>query len=193
MIASTVEELVEKQVASGVDVVSDGEMSKLSYTTYITRRLAGMDYVANTAALGGTPGQHGTKGKKGGARQSDMAEHPDYVEQIRISERRIVGKIKFPQCVGPLSYANTEPLEQDLARYRTIVDQQQPTDAFLPAASPGVLSTFIGNRYYKTNDEYLEALADAMQTEYEAIVNAGFVLQIEFIHNFEILNRHQTC
>ncbi|MEM7343048.1 MAG: cobalamin-independent methionine synthase II family protein [Chloroflexota bacterium] len=176
---AAVDEMVENQVANGVDIVSDGEMSKLSYTTYITNRLAGMDYVEDAAALGGTPGQEGTEGEKGGARQSDMAEHPDFVEQIRESARKIVGQIKFPQCVGDLSYENTEPLEQDLSRYRAIVDKHSPTDAFLPAASPGVLSTFVGNSYYDTNDAYLEGLAEAMQTEYEAIVDAGFVLQID--------------
>ncbi|MEM7111936.1 MAG: cobalamin-independent methionine synthase II family protein [Chloroflexota bacterium] len=178
-IVAAVDSMVQKQVASGVDIVSDGEMSKLSYTTYITRRLAGMDYVADAAALGGTPGQAGTKGKRGGARQSDMAEHPDYVAQIRESARKIVGAMKFPQCVGALSYENTKPMEQDLKRYRDIVSKHQPIDAFMTAASPGVLSTFIGNNFYNTNDAYLEGLADAMQTEYEAIVDAGFVLQVD--------------
>ncbi len=179
MIASTVDDAVEQQVAAGVDVVSDGEMSKLSYTTYITRRLAGMTYTTDVGALGGMPSQEEAKAEKPKVRQSDMAEHPDYVAQIQQREIRIVGNIKFPQCVGPLHYENTEPLEQDLARYRTTVDKHTPTDAFLPAASPGVISTFVANKHYATNKEYLVGLADAMQTEYEAIVDAGFVLQID--------------
>ncbi|PON17165.1 epoxyalkane--coenzyme M transferase [Candidatus Entotheonella serta] len=179
LLTHAVEKMVEQQIAHGIDVVSDGEMSKLSYTTYILLAVYQAWPTRTMSRLWVAPHQHGTNGKRGVTRQSDMAAHPDYVAQIQARERQIVGDIRFPKCVCALHYENMEPLEQDLARFRGIVNQLHPTGAFLPAASPGVLSTFIANQHYATNEAYLAGLADAMQTEYEAIADAGFVLQID--------------
>jgi len=84
-----------------------------------------------------------------------------------------------PFCTGPVSYRDRGPLERDLANLRAACDAAHPAEAFVPAASPGVLTKFVPDRYYNDEDAYVEALADALRTEYEAIVDAGFILQID--------------
>jgi 5-methyltetrahydropteroyltriglutamate--homocysteine methyltransferase len=159
VIGGAVHAVVARQVANGVDVVSDGEQSKISYATYVKDRLTGFDgdsprrtpqdlddfpaYLARSAATGGTP-----------------------------SYRR-------PKCVGAISVKDDRPLVADLRRMRAACDASSVQEAFLTAASPGVIALFQPNEYYGSDDEYLAALAEAMRPEYEAIVAAGFVLQID--------------
>ena len=155
-----VAETVAMQVAAGVDVVSDGEMSKISYATYIRHRLTGF-----------------TPGAVPRATPKDLDEYPEYRD--RLAARGGTPQYQRPVCTGPIAVKETAPLAKDLAHLRAAVNTHAPTGAFMSAASPGVIGVFQPNEYYPTRAAYLAALAVAMKTEYEAIVAAGFLLQVD--------------
>jgi 5-methyltetrahydropteroyltriglutamate--homocysteine methyltransferase len=159
IISDAVVEVVRKQVAAGVDVVSDGEMSKISYATYIADRFTGFD--------GDTPREPG----------QDLVEFPRLLEKL--AKLGSTAKYRRPRCVGAIRNKTFEPLQDDLKNFSRGVSAGQPADAFLNAASPGVIALFQPNDFYKTADEYLEAVAEALRGEYEAIVAAGFLVQID--------------
>ena len=159
VITAAVSEVVRRQTATGIDVVSDGEMSKISYATYIARRFAG--FAGDTAR---EPGQ-------------DLVEFPGLLRKL--AERGATAKYRRPRCVGPVALRDAGPLETDLRNLRAAVREAAPAEAFMNAASPGVVALFQPNDYYRTQDEYLTALAAALQSEYEAIVAAGVLLQID--------------
>ncbi len=154
-----VADVVERQVGIGLDVVSDGETSKISYATYISERLTGFD--------GDTPREPG----------QDLVEYPSLL--TKLAERGATAKYRRPRCVGEIGVKSLEPLRKDLANMRAAVDASRPVEGFLNAASPGVVALFQPNDFYKSQDAYLEALAEGMRVEYEAIVAAGFLLQID--------------
>jgi 5-methyltetrahydropteroyltriglutamate--homocysteine methyltransferase len=164
LVASTVDDVVAQQVAAGIDVVDDGEASKLSYTFYIKGRLNG---------IGDDP-QAATRSRKVMA-AADLLEHPDFAE--RRPPPFDAGVI--PACIGPVSYGDRRLLEQDLANLRRAVDKSKAYDAFVTCASPGVLPKFVIDTYYNDEDAYVEALAKALKVEYEAVHRAGFVLQLD--------------
>jgi 5-methyltetrahydropteroyltriglutamate--homocysteine methyltransferase len=160
VVGQAVIDRVRHQADAGVDVVSDGEMSKIGYATYIRHRLSGFE-------LGDVPR----------ATPADLDAYPSFRD--RLAARGATAKYKRPICRGPIHYENREPLEQDLRHLRAAVDEVGVAGAFMNAPSPGVIALFQPNEHYGTLDEYLDALADAMKTEYEGIVNAGFQLQID--------------
>jgi 5-methyltetrahydropteroyltriglutamate--homocysteine methyltransferase len=159
VITGAVADVVKRQVGIGLDVVSDGEMSKISYATYISERLTGFD--------GDTPREPG----------QDLVEYPGLL--TKLAERGATAKYRRPRCVGEIGIKTLEPLRKDLANLRAALDASQPADAFLNAASPVVVALFQPNDFYPTQDDYLEALAEGMRVEYEAIVAAGFLVQID--------------
>ena len=159
VIAAAVAEVVRRQVDVGIDIVSDGEMSKISYATYVARRFAGF--------AGDTPREPG----------QDLVEFPGLLRKL--AERGATAKYRRPRCVAAISVKDTRPLETDLRNLAAAVRAAAPVEAFMNAASPGVVALFQPNDYYRTQDEYLTALAAALQAEYEAIVGAGFILQID--------------
>ena len=159
VIADAVEAVVRRQVAAGVDVVSDGEMSKISYATYIADRFTGFG--------GDTPREPG----------QDLVEFPRLLEKL--AKLGSTAKYRRPRCVGEISNKTFAPLQEDLSNFARGVKAGGPTDAFLNAASPGVIALFQPNDFYKTADDYLEAVAEALRGEYEAIVAAGFLVQID--------------
>ena len=161
--AKAVDEIVAQQVAAGIDVVSDGEMSKPSYTTYIRHRVTGIEPDPRAAEKG----RDIMIGR-------DLLAHPDFG-----SNRRNFSASPFPGCVGPLKYKDRSALDRDLAHLKAAAAKSKPTDVFMTAPSPGILTRFIINLHYPTEDAYVAALADMMKTEYRAIVEAGFVLQID--------------
>ncbi|MEM7342250.1 MAG: cobalamin-independent methionine synthase II family protein [Actinomycetota bacterium] len=158
-VAEAVDAVVARQVDVGIDVVSDGEMSKLSYATYIKDRISGF--------AGDSPRRA----------PADLEQHPSFLQR----QARLGGTptYKRPQCVGPIAPVNAEPCNTDIANLRAAVDTHKPTEAFMNAASPGVIALFQPNVHYPDHQSYLDALADAMRPEYEAIVEAGFVLQLD--------------
>jgi 5-methyltetrahydropteroyltriglutamate--homocysteine methyltransferase len=159
VIANGVMAAVKRQVGVGIDIVSDGEMSKISYATYVSERLAGFD--------GDTPREPG----------QDLVEFPGLLKKL--AEKGATAKYRRPRCVGPVRVKDTRPLAADLENLKSAAAAASPLEAFMNAASPGVVALFQPNDFYATRDEYLEALAEALRTEYEAIVAAGFLLQID--------------
>ena len=164
VIGSAVRDVVARQVAAGVDIVSDGEMSKISYATYIKDRLTGFD------------------GDSSRDPPADLEDYPNYLRKLASSGG--TPTYRRPRCVGPIAVKTMEPLREDLAMFRAALDAaatagRAPVEAFMNAASPGVIALFQPNDHYPSHEAYLEALAEAMRPEYEAIVAAGFLLQID--------------
>jgi len=159
VMAQAVDEVVARQVRAGVDLVSDGETSKIGYATYIKDRLTGFE--------GDNPRQPAL----------DLQDYPQFRERMAIFS----GKQTFRRCscVGPVSFTGSRDLAADIDNLRKAVAAHHPTGAFMNAASPGVVAAFQPNRYYPSMELYLEALAEAMRSEYEAIVAAGFILQVD--------------
>ena len=158
-IKSAVDEVVRKQVETGVDIVSDGEMSKISYATYIKDRITGFagDSERNPPA--------------------DLEEFPGFL--ARQASSGGTPSYKRPCCVGEIAVKDMQPLEEDLANLSAAVQQHGAAEGFMNAASPGVIALFQPNKHYSNHSEYLQALGNAMRAEYEAIVNAGFILQLD--------------
>ena len=158
-ITSAVDEVVARQVSVGVDVVSDGEMSKLSYATYIKDRITGF--------AGDSPRRA----------PADLEEHPSFLER----QARSGGTPSYrrPQCVGPIAVKDMDPCQADIDNLAAAIDSHGPHDAFMNAASPGVIALFQPDNHYGDHETYLHALAEAMRPEYEAIVQAGYVLQLD--------------
>ena len=161
--AKAVDEIVAQQVACGVDVVSDGEMSKPSYTTYIRHRVTGIAPDPRAA----DKGRDIMIGR-------DLLEHPDFGR-----DRRSFSATPFPGCVGELRYHDRSALDRDIAHLKAAAAKAKPTEVFMTAPSPGILTRFIINLHYPNEDAYLTALAEVLKVEYRAIVEAGFVLQID--------------
>lgn len=155
-----VRDRVRHQVQAGIDLVSDGEMSKIGYATYIRHRLSGFE-------VGDVPR----------ATPADLDAYPRYRD--RLAQEGGSARYLRPICRGPITYEHREPLERDLAGLSAAIDGQPVAGAFMNAPSPGIIALFQPNEYYPTLDEYLEAIGEAMKTEYEAIVAAGFQLQID--------------
>jgi 5-methyltetrahydropteroyltriglutamate--homocysteine methyltransferase len=157
--AEAVNEVVRRQVAAGIDLVSDGETSKISYATYVKDRLSGF----------------------GGDNERQIARDLQPYAEFRSRMAVFAGKQSFKRCscLGPIAVIERESLRKDLDNLRAAVDIHAPHGAFVNAASPGVVSAFQPNRYYPTHEAYVEAIGTAMQEEYEAIVEAGFSLQID--------------
>jgi 5-methyltetrahydropteroyltriglutamate--homocysteine methyltransferase len=160
VLGEAVRDIVERQVAIGLDVVSDGEMSKPDYATYVTERLTGF------------------AGEFAGHRAQDLQDYRDFAQRL-ISIGAVVPKAGGACCQGPVSMQDVTALNRDLANFRLAVDATLPPGAFVNAAAPGVIAVFQKNEHYPSEAAYLEAIAMAMRVEYEAIVDAGFVLQID--------------
>src|SRR5262249_38694716 len=152
-------DIVRRQVSAGVDIVNDGEMSKPGYSTYIADRLSG--FAGHVPALP----------------RLDTRDHPNFLAAL---ERMTGANVaRRAQCVGPIEWRDREPLAADLANLKEALDEGSVTEGFMTAASPGLVPVFQTNAYYPSHEAYVEAIAAAMQEEYEAIVNAGFVLQLD--------------
>jgi len=161
VIAAAVEEIVRHQSDVGIDVVSDGELSKISYATYIKDRLTG---------FGGESHREPAQ---------DLLDFPGVLRRRHESGTR--SEASPPRCIGEVGVKDMQPLETDLANLRRAVDQVEPAEAFMNAAAPGVVALFQPNDYYPSHEKYVEALGEAMRAEYEGIVAAGFLLQIVFL------------
>ena len=155
-----VADAVEKQTGAGLDIVNDGEMSKIGYATYIRHRLTGFE-------LGDVPR----------ATPQDLDDYPDYRDKIAAAGD--TPKYKRPICRGPIKVKDLKPLHDDIARIKEALSRAKVEEGFMTAASPGTIAVFQPNEYYPSHQAYLEALAEAMREEYETIVNAGLILQID--------------
>jgi 5-methyltetrahydropteroyltriglutamate--homocysteine methyltransferase len=160
VIGEAVESVVAKQIEAGVDIVSDGEFSKIGYANYIKDRLSGFS------------------GKAGRLIGRDLEDFPTYTTKLN-ARRSAAIRFQRPECTGPIAVKNRKPLEDDIRRMSAAVAQHKPVRAFMTAASPGVIAIFQPNKFYPTHAAYLEALSLAMREEYRAIIAAGFDLQID--------------
>ena len=167
-IHGAVRDVVAQQVALGIDVVSDGELGKIAYTFYVKHRLSNI-------SDGAPPGAEVPKDVV----NLDLLDHPDFAERARASRHTWSLLYDRPCCTGPVTYENRAPLERDLAGLKEAVADSPPVEAFMNAASPGVLTKFVPDAFYGNEANYIAALADAMKEEYEAIHQAGFLLQID--------------
>ncbi|WP_102107928.1 cobalamin-independent methionine synthase II family protein [Oceaniglobus roseus] len=156
---AAVSETVRRQVEAGVDIVSDGETSKISYATYVKDRYTGFD--------GDSPRRA----------PADLKLFPSFLE--RIAKSGGTPQYARPMCVGEVRSKGQGELEKDIANLKAAIAEHGAQRGFMNAASPGVISLFLQNDFYPTREAYLAALADAMKAEYETIVAAGLDLQID--------------
>ena len=156
---AAVSRTVGRQVAAGVDIVSDGETSKISYATYVKDRYTGFD--------GDSPRNA----------PADLKLFPKFLE--RLANDGGTPKYARPMCVGDVRAKGQGELRKDIANLRAAMAEHGAERGFMNAASPGVISLFLQNAHYKTREAYLAALADAMKEEYETIVAAGLDLQLD--------------
>ncbi|MBO6919474.1 MAG: cobalamin-independent methionine synthase II family protein [Rhizobiaceae bacterium] len=156
---SVVSETVRKQVEAGIDIVSDGETSKISYATYVKDRYTGFagDSPRNAPA--------------------DLKMFPGFLK--RLADDGGTPQYARPMCVGEVKSKGQDELNKDIANLKAAIAEHGANRGFMNAASPGVISLFLQNDYYPTRDAYLAALADAMKDEYETIVGAGLDLQLD--------------
>jgi 5-methyltetrahydropteroyltriglutamate--homocysteine methyltransferase len=159
-VEQAVADIVASQLAAGVSVISDGEMGKSDYATYVKDRLNGF----------------GGKGRR--LTLTEMIEYPEVFEPTARDEtvKRVLNP---PACDGPVSLRDPGAVHKDIANLKNAVRDAEPADVFMSAASPGVIAAFLANDYYPSDEEYIFALADAMKPEYDAIAAAGLVLQLD--------------
>ena len=172
LLTSAVNHVVAQQVAVGIDVVSDGEFSKPSYATYVTERLTGFG------------------GEFSGHAAQDLRDYRDFALHL-VEIGGVVPSAGGACCVGPVGVADSTALNNDLANLRGAVEQSGAQQAFMNAASPGVVTVFQKNEHYPNEDLYIEAVAAALRPEYEAIVDAGFLLQLDSPDL--AMGRHLAC
>ncbi|HEX2390135.1 MAG TPA: cobalamin-independent methionine synthase II family protein [Casimicrobiaceae bacterium] len=158
-IAEAVAEVVRKQADAGVDIVNDGEMSKPSYATYIKDRLSGFGGSGNTFVY------------------QDLEGFPRLAKRVFGDPGR--SRRKTPACNAAIGVRDPQAARNDVAHLKAALTNVNAQDAFLTAASPGVVSLFFRNEHYASDEAYLEAIAEAMRDEYETIASAGLVLQID--------------
>src|SRR5688572_16704900 len=154
-----VDEVVRLQQDAGLDIVSDGEMSKISYATYVRHRLAGFD------------------GDSPRPTPQDLDDFPLYRD--RLVETGHSATYRRPVCGGPIHVRNAAPVARDIARMKRAMAKAGAVDGFLTAVSPGTIAVFHPNHHYASHEAYMEAIAAAMRFEYEEIAASGFTLQID--------------
>lgn len=158
-IRTAVRQVVIRQYDAGVDIVSDGEMSKISYATYIKDRITGFE------------------GDSSRQPPKDLESFPGFMQ--RLVNTGGTPTYKKPCCVAEIKTKSKAPLQQDIANFRQAMELTPVLEGFMNAASPGVIALFQPNCHYPSHESYLEALANAMQVEYEAIIDAGLILQLD--------------
>ena len=158
-VAEAVRDVVARQRAAGVDIPSDGEMSKISYATYISERLTGFSGDSERRV------------------PADLLLVPTYAKRLAGSGG--TPSYKRPCCTGDITVRTMEPLQADIARFQAALSASGYAEGFMNAAAPGVISLFQPNKHYRDDDAYLGALADAMAAEFRGIVDAGLILQVD--------------
>ena len=158
VVAKATEDVIAKQKAVGIDIPSDGEMSKISYATYIKGRLSGFSGDSPRRVPG------------------DLADFEGYSQKIAAAGG--TPTYSRPQCIGQIKVKDIEPLRQDISREKIGLEKAGYSEGFMNSASPGVIALFQPSIYHKDHFAYLEELAEAMRVEYELIVSSGLMLQL---------------
>jgi 5-methyltetrahydropteroyltriglutamate--homocysteine methyltransferase len=153
-------EVVNRQIAIGLDVINDGEQSKPSYATYVKDRFTGFEGQASEPLR---------------VRLDDI-DFPEWAADYAGPSSNVVRR---PACNGPIAWSDSPAVGQDLARLKKDIQGKEDQGIFMTSASPGVIARFLPNRFYESEEAYLYALADVMKDEYNAVVNAGFLLQVD--------------
>jgi 5-methyltetrahydropteroyltriglutamate--homocysteine methyltransferase len=151
-----VADVVRQQAEAGVDILNDGEQGKVGYSTYVRHRLTGFDGTSEVRM------------------RSDWADFPEAAARLGSSST-----VARPACNGPVEWKNKEALQVDIDNLTAAVSGVEAVETFMTAASPGVITHFLRNAYYPSREAYLERLVEVMKEEYDAIVQAGFVLQLD--------------
>jgi 5-methyltetrahydropteroyltriglutamate--homocysteine methyltransferase len=160
-----VEEVVKKQAELGIDVINDGEQGKISFVTYLNERLSGI--------VAGEPRGNLWKNTREGQA------FPEFYAEVEAHASGAPGRARQMICVDGLRYSGKKQLDEQLRAFRGAVDHAGVKEAFVPSISPSNVERWQRNDYYKSADDYLEAIAEALREEYEAIVAAGFLLQVD--------------
>jgi len=175
ILARHVADAVRMQAECGIDIASDGEYSKTGFSQYITDRLTGFELRTDLPGRGG-----------GTARSRDRRRFADAYREIEGSAQNAPTSPGRPQsqmintvCTGPVTYRGQAAVQTDIANFKAALAGQSFEEAFIPAVAPGTIELQRANHFYKTEEEFLYAIADAMKTEYKAIVDAGFIVQID--------------
>jgi 5-methyltetrahydropteroyltriglutamate--homocysteine methyltransferase len=155
---SAVAEVVAKQRELGIDVISDGEMSKPGFSTYVSERFSGFDGQAEFQS-------------------DDVAPFPDLA--MRLFATDSMAHVVFSNCVGPVELTDGESIHRDIANFKAALGDTSPENAFMGSISPGQIAFNYPNQHYGSHEEYLGALVDALAYEYQAIIDAGLNLQID--------------
>ncbi len=159
VVSQNVHEIVKKQLDIGIDFISDGEMSKISYATYVKERINGFSGESERRA------------------PADLDAFPEYKEKIAKSGG--TPTYTRPCCTGELSLKKNSDLLKDINNFTSALKSNNHKNGFMNSASPGVINVFLPNKYYKNDDEYLEKLSSIMSDEYETITSKNLYLQID--------------
>ena len=159
IIEEDVNKIVKKQIDIGIDIISDGEMSKISYATYVKDRL------------------HGFSGESERRAPKDLDDFPSYKEKIAKSGG--TPTYTRPCCTADLKIKDTKSLTKDISNLKSALKKNNHPQGFINSASPGVISNFLPNKFYKNDDKYLEILSKMMKTEYDEITKNDLLLQID--------------
>jgi 5-methyltetrahydropteroyltriglutamate--homocysteine methyltransferase len=167
MVAKAVNEVVKRQADTGLDIITDGEMSKPGFLNYINQRLEGIKL---TDEPFGNPWKNSRENR-------DFREYYEWEMKMGLNSPAMQAKRSI--CVGPLKYVGHKELEADIQRFKEALKKVEIVEAFVPAISPTNVEFWIRNEHYKSDEEYIFALADALREEYKAIVDSGMLLQID--------------
>jgi 5-methyltetrahydropteroyltriglutamate--homocysteine methyltransferase len=149
-----VDELVARQVSAGLDIVSDGEVSKFSYATYVRQRLTGFEGASMPLHL------------------SEFGDFPGLASEVTAS-------VVNPSCTGPVAFRGADAVATDIANLTAALQAASGSEGFMNAASPGIIASYFHDEYYESDEEYLWALAEAMKPEYDMIAASGLLLQVD--------------
>ena len=186
-IAGAIADIVRRQADTGIDVVDDGEHSKVNWMAYARARLSGLEEIDAPVSFRGVT--------------RDSAEFSDAYEDMKVMLAARSGAIvakrtmrpKAQICSGPIKYIGHDEVRADIANLKQALNGVKAEEAFVSAISPSNLELYYQNRYYASDEEYLAALADAMHEEYTAIVDGGFLLQIDDPRMATHYNRAPRC
>ncbi|HEX2280543.1 MAG TPA: cobalamin-independent methionine synthase II family protein [Thermomicrobiales bacterium] len=162
-VRAAVDEAVQRQVAAGIDVISDGEMGKPGFAHYVKDRLSGFQGPA-------APRRFAPR---------DLLDFPEVAQRLFVSAGKELPRPAMPTNDGPIAYIGWDQLAADLDALSAEVENQAVGEAFLPAVSPGCVAMLMGTTHYPSRRDFLYALAEALAEEYRAIVSRGFVLQVD--------------
>jgi 5-methyltetrahydropteroyltriglutamate--homocysteine methyltransferase len=164
--AEATKEVVKRQIEIGIDSINDGELNKSSFSNYVRERLGGITVVP---------------AKENDGLEQQMMFSRDLPEYGEYFKDRVEAALRAPRMIltGPVTYIGQADIQADIANFKAALEGQRYNEAYLPAVTPGTMEHWLRNQHYSTDEEFLMACADAMHEEYQAIVDAGFLLQVD--------------